>query len=47
MVRIEIAKCPKCGGDLKNTKISKTKGEKVFVCRNCMEILGVVKEDLQ
>jgi hypothetical protein len=44
MAKVELAKCPHCGGDLKNTKISQRKDEKVFVCRSCMEILGVIRE---
>jgi formamidopyrimidine-DNA glycosylase len=44
MAEVKIAKCPNCGGDLKDTKVSMKDGRKSFHCRNCREVLGIIKE---
>jgi uncharacterized protein YbaR (Trm112 family) len=45
MVKVELAKCPHCGGDLKNTTTKREKDHREFICRNCRQPLGIVMED--
>jgi ssDNA-binding Zn-finger/Zn-ribbon topoisomerase 1 len=44
MAKIELEKCPNCGGDLKQTTTKAFKDRREFFCRNCRESLGIVKE---
>jgi DNA-directed RNA polymerase subunit RPC12/RpoP len=42
-----MAKCPNCGGDLKRTKIKIIGGHKEFVCLNCNQPVGIVKDEIK